>query len=90
MARNDHPFFRLVTRRDGATCADPACGCPATILTPADPALRLVDAVRLTAAGLLAVCPAHAHQRARKTAAAQALAAAQLPLFTIPSGGTST
>ncbi|MCX4784649.1 hypothetical protein [Streptomyces sp. NBC_01264] len=89
MARNDHPYFRVVTRRDGRLCADPACWEQATVLTPKDPALRLVDAVRLDASGLLAVCPVHARERAaagrsaRRSAAVAALAAAQLALFTV-------
>ncbi|MDA5284636.1 hypothetical protein [Streptomyces sp. Isolate_45] len=82
-ARN-HPYFRVVTRRDGRLCATPACWELAAVLTPRNLAARLVDAVRLDAAGLLAVCSGCARERddagrsAREAATAAGLAAAQL------------
>lgn len=84
-----HRVFRAVTRRDGRLCRGaPDCWELATVLTPTDPAVRLVDAVRLPAAALTAVCAPHAAdaaragRRIREEAAAAALASAQLDLFT--------
>ncbi|MFJ3635894.1 hypothetical protein [Streptomyces sp. NPDC090112] len=81
-------MFRAVTRRDGRLCRTAGCWELATVLTPADPAVRLVDAVRLTADALQAVCDPHAAdaaragRRIREAAAAAVLASAQLDLFT--------
>ncbi|MFE9793555.1 hypothetical protein ACFYRL_17655 [Streptomyces goshikiensis] len=84
-----NPVFRAVTRRDGRLCSGAAdCWELATVLTPADPAVRLVDAVYLDASGLVAVCAPHAAdadragRRIREEAAAAVLASAQLDLFT--------
>ncbi|MFG2623215.1 hypothetical protein ACGFXC_36975 [Streptomyces sp. NPDC048507] len=82
-------MFRAVTRRDGRLCRGaPDCWELATVLTPADPAVPLLDAARLPAADLTAVCGPHADAaaraglRTREAAAAAALASAQLDLFT--------
>ncbi|MFJ6481165.1 hypothetical protein ACIQK6_13725 [Streptomyces sp. NPDC091682] len=88
--------FGAVVRRQGRLCrAAPACWELATALVPADPAVRLADAVRLAPADLLAVCGPHADaadragRRIREEAAAAALASAQLGLFTTrPEGDT--
>ncbi|MFJ3728655.1 hypothetical protein ACIPYQ_39650 [Streptomyces sp. NPDC090045] len=83
-----HAVFRAVTRRDGRLCRAAGCWDLATVLTPADPAVRLVEAVRLPAEDLAAVCAVHAAdadragRRIREAAAAAALAADQLDLFT--------
>ncbi|MEU5069128.1 hypothetical protein AB0G95_34375 [Streptomyces virginiae] len=83
-----HAVFRAVTRRDGRLCRTAECWDLATVLIPADPAVRLVDAVRLQAEDLTALCAVHADdadqagRRTREAAAAAALAAAQLDLFT--------
>ncbi|MGW6979632.1 hypothetical protein ACWGE1_09310 [Streptomyces sp. NPDC054932] len=83
-----NPVFRAVTRRDGRLCRTAGCWDLATVLTPADPAVRLVEAVRLPAEDLTAVCAPHAAdadqagRRIREAAAAAAFAAAQLNLFT--------
>ncbi|MFD9523555.1 hypothetical protein [Streptomyces sp. NPDC059979] len=81
--------FRAVVARDGRLCRGAAdCWELATVLTPADPAVRLVDAVRLTADALTAVCAPHAAdadragRRIREEATAAALASDQLDLFT--------
>ncbi|MEV7512694.1 hypothetical protein AB0O57_32520 [Streptomyces sp. NPDC091201] len=83
-----HAAFRSVTRRDGGLCRTAGCWDLATVLTPADPAVRLVDAVRLPAEDMTAVCAVHADEadragrRTREAAAAAALASTQLDLFT--------
>ncbi|MCX4525280.1 hypothetical protein OG982_06175 [Streptomyces sp. NBC_01551] len=84
-----NPVFRAVTRRDGRLCrAAPECWELATVLTPADPAVRLVDAVHLPTDALTAVCAPHAAdadragRRIREEAAAAALTSDQLALFT--------
>ncbi|MGW2582592.1 hypothetical protein ACWCYZ_14875 [Streptomyces virginiae] len=80
--------FRAVTRRDGRLCRTSGCWELATVLTPADPAVRLVDAVHLPTDALTAVCAPHAAdadragRRIREEAAAAALASDQLALFT--------
>ncbi|MFD5489491.1 hypothetical protein ACFWIV_28955 [Streptomyces virginiae] len=81
-------MFRAVTRRDGRLCRASGCWELATVLTPADPAVTLQDAVSLPAGDLTAVCAPHAAdaartgRRIREAAAAVALASAQLALFT--------
>ncbi|MGP3685254.1 hypothetical protein ACTVZO_11165 [Streptomyces sp. IBSNAI002] len=60
-----NPVFRAVTRRDGRLCRTPECWELATVLVPADPAVRLVDAARLPADALTAVCAPHAADAAR-------------------------
>ncbi|MEV7442005.1 hypothetical protein AB0O22_12735 [Streptomyces sp. NPDC091204] len=83
-----NPVFRAVTRRDGRLCRTAGCWELATVLTPTDPAVRLVDAAHLPADALTAVCAPHAAEadragrRIREAAAAAALASAQLDLFT--------
>lgn len=86
-------MFRAVTRRDGRLCRTAGCWDLATALVPADPAVRLRDAVRLPAEALTARCGPHADdvdregRRLRQQAATAALAAAQLDLFAPPLTG---
>ncbi|GAA1592594.1 hypothetical protein [Streptomyces globosus] len=84
-----HAAFGAVVRRDGRFCRGASmCWELATVLVPVDPAVRLVDAVRLTPDDLVLVCGRHADaadragRRIRAEAAAAALASAQLALFT--------
>ncbi|WP_371592577.1 hypothetical protein [Streptomyces virginiae] len=83
-----NPAFRAVVRRSGRLCSALGCWELATVLTPADPAVRLVDAVHLPTDALTVVCAPHAAdadragRRIREEAAAAALTSDQLALFT--------
>ncbi|MFD8954610.1 hypothetical protein ACFV0B_37790 [Streptomyces xanthophaeus] len=85
-----HPLVTAITRRDGHRCTHAVACCePAAVVVATNPALNFPNVARLGMAELIAVCEKHARDRRntgdrmREAAAAEALAAAQLTLFTV-------